>query len=106
MSKVQSRVNDTVNTFITLQNGQLYLGDEVYRFCSLNSPELFSCDTDLSPDQVQYEVVDTLQSLELGFARPVTRTYKLTYSEAKKVDWWTDDEMIERYDFTLSIPVD
>jgi hypothetical protein len=149
-------------------------------FCSLNSPELLSCDTDLSPDQVQFEVVDTLQSLALGFARPLTRTYTLrvessnitrghingwnaqwgdwewdeerlveidrvldearkrgvrlivplinqdyggedtnfvgnftdlirmrkglTYSEAKTVDWWTDDEMIERYDYTLFDP--
>lgn len=64
--------NGATSPFVQARNGSLWLGDQPYRFASLNSPELLDGDVNQG-----FEVDDTMQSIAMGFGRPVTRTYTL-----------------------------
>lgn len=67
----------TTNSFVTRKGSELYLDDQLFRFTSLNSPELLDGDVNGA-----FEVQDTFKSLSLqgSFGRSVTRTYTLRVS--------------------------
>lgn len=60
------------SSFVQARNGSLWLEGRPYCFASLNSPELLDGDVNQ-----EFEVDDTMQSIAMGFGRPVTRTYTL-----------------------------
>ena len=67
-------------SFVTARDGSLFLDGQPFRFASLNAPELLDGDVN-GP----FEWRDTMQSLGMGFARSVTRTYTLRVRQGSLV---------------------
>ncbi|KAL8293149.1 hypothetical protein RQP46_000843 [Phenoliferia psychrophenolica] len=60
------------DSFVVRKDGGLFVDDIPWRFQSFNAPELLDGD-----ECGSFEIKDTMQTLALGFGRPVTRTYTL-----------------------------
>lgn len=95
MASINADLVSDRDHFITLRSSQLFLDSKPFRFASFNAPELLALNHINNADATTFELFDTLTSIQLGFARPVARTYTMRIKSRNiakgHINGWSDE---------------